>query len=296
LVAARRAALDIIRAEGGIGLGGQFKALGNMAADGLNFEATRMKLNLDSDTCLALYDVDARKRTLDFKFKEERALRFDLSMSLERNILLIHYETTDVNQGFDFTQKPGGEAELTYDQGTEKRTIRGDNLRELIQANPADVQLNFLRTLSECGVRLALSPDLPTVMAAATTGFSDPGPAAAQEADARIKAVELAASPEERARAVTDLTRIVPQAIFRIQTAARNEADANVKVALEKALAAHPGIARALPYVQAQRLQNDREYLLTILEKVPLLKDAARARLTALVGKDFGDDPTAWRK
>jgi hypothetical protein len=35
------------------------------------------------------------------------------------------------------------------------------------------MQLMFVRPLGELGVQIALSPELPVVMAAATTGFSN---------------------------------------------------------------------------------------------------------------------------
>jgi hypothetical protein len=114
-------------------------------------------------------------------------------------------------------------------------------------------------------------------MAAATTGFSDPLPDAVKKADALIDAISTAPTPEDRAKRVTELTRFFPQAIFHVTQAAQLTGDATLKAALQKAIDGHPGIARALPSVKAQKLHEDNEYLFDIFEHVPLLKDAARA-------------------
>jgi hypothetical protein len=255
-----------------------------------------MKLNLDSSSCLALYDMNRRTREFSMKFKEERVLKFDLSISESHRVMLIHFENLDANGGFDFTQKPNGEVELSFDKGATKSLLRGANLHELVLKHTAELQLNLFRPLSDLGVQVALSSELPTVMALATTGFSEPLPAVAQQADVLIANVSQAASPEERAKAVTDLSRFFPQAIAHITKAAESQPDPNIKAALQKAIAAHPGIARAKPYVQTHNLQDDREYLFDLFLNAPLFKDAARARLAILLGKDYGDDPEAWKK
>jgi len=82
----------------------------------------------------------------------------------------------------------------------------------------------------------------------------------------------------------------------RIEHADEIARDPGLKAALEKAVAAHPGIARAKPYVLKHKLHEDREYLFEILFNVPLFKDAARSRLSILLGKDYGDDLDAWKK
>lgn len=255
-----------------------------------------MKLNLDSSTCLALYSLNRKTHDYRMKFKEDRVLKLDLSISESNNILLIRLENTDVGTGFDFSQKPNGEAELTYSDGEAKRMIRAPGFHELIQKSTADMQLNFFRPLSEAGVHIALCPDLPIVMAAATTGFSEPLPASVNKADDLLKAISTAVLPAERAKAVTDLTRYFPQAIFHITQAMEKTSDPLLKAAIQKSIAAHPGIARAMPYVQLHKLYDDHDYLFDIFQNVPLLKDAARARLILTGGKDYGDNPDDWKK
>ena len=296
--AARDLPISVRIVENGVagGLRGEFTVHGKLSKDGQSYDASEMKLNLDSSTCLALYAMNRKTREYRMKFKEDRILKMDLSISDTNNILLIRMENTDVGTGFDFSQKPNGEAELSYSQGETKRLVRASGFHELIQKAAAEMQVNFFRPLSDAGVNLALCPDLPVVMAATVTGFSDPLPESTKKADALIKSVAEAATPVDRAKAVTDVTRYFPQAIQRITQAMEKTDDPNLKAALQKAIAAHPGIARALPYVQLHKLQNDREYLFDIFEHVPLLHDAARARLIIVIGKDFGDNIEDWKK
>ncbi len=297
--AARDLPLSVRIVEKGAGTGGlrgEFSVHGKLSKSGESYDASEMKLNLDSSTCLALFNLNRKTREFRMKFKEDRILKMDLSISESNNILLIKMENTDVGTGFDFSQKPNGEVELSYSDGENKRMIRATGIHELVQKNAADMQLHFFRTLSEAGVNIALCPDLPVVMAAATTGFSDPLAANVQRADGLIKSIAEAESPITRARAVTDLTRYYPQAIFHVTQAAEKATDPNLKAALQKVISAHPGIASAMRYVQFHKLQNDREYLFDIFEHVPLFKDAARARLAIQLGKDFGDNPDDWKK
>lgn len=288
--------VHIVQKSDAGGLRGELSTHGRPSKDGQSYDASEMKLNLDSPTCLALYAMNGKTREFRMKFKEERILKMDLSITLSGNMLMIRFENTDIGTGFDFTQQPNGEVALSYSQGEIKKLARATDFHELIQKFTPEMQLNFLRPLSDAGVQVALCPDLPVVMAAAATGFSEPLPVNAKKADALIKAIADAASPVERAKAVTDLTRYFPQAIQHISQAAEKTSDPAMKAALQKAIAAHPGIARALPYVKTHMLHEDRDYLFDIFEHVALLKDAARARLVVLDGKDLGDNPEDWKK
>ncbi len=293
-IAVRIAEKDAQTAGGA--LRGDLSVSGRPSKNGDAYDVSDMSLNLDSPTCLALYAMNRKTREFRLKFKEERVLKNDLSITQSNNLLIIRLESTDVGAGFDFTQKPNGEAELSFNQGIAKRFVRAAGLHELTQKYMAEMQLNFFRPLSDAGVQIALSPELPVTMAAAAAGFSDPLPEHAKKADALIQAIAEAATPEDRARAVTDLTRFFPQAIFRVAQAAGSTRDPLLKAALQKVIAAHPGIAAAMPFVKLHKLHEDREYLFDIFEHVPLLKDAARARLAVLYGKDYGDDPEVWKK
>jgi hypothetical protein len=295
---ARDVPISVRIVENGVasGLRGEFTVHGKLSKDGQSYDASEMKLNLDSSTCLALYAMNRKTREYRMKFKEDRILKMDLSVSDTNNILLIRMENTDVGTGFDFTQKPNGEAELSYSQGEAKRMVKGSSFHDLVQNSAAEMQLNFFRPLAEAGVNVTLCPDLPVVMAATVTGFSDPLPESSRKADALIKSVAEAATPVDRAKAVTDVTRYFPQAIQRITQAMEKTDDPLLKAALQKAIAAHPGIARAMPYVQLHKLEDDRDYLFDIFEHVPLFHDAARARLIRVIGKDYGDTIDDWKK
>ena len=285
-----------LQQKGAAGLRGEMSAHGRVSPNGEAYDASDMTLHLDSATCLALFSMDRKTRELRLRFKEEKILKADLNISQSNDLLIIRVENTDQGTGFDLTQKSNGEAELTYNQGEAKRFARGTNFRDLLQKHTAEVQLNFIRPLGELGVQIALSPELPVTMAAATTGFSEPLPEVIKTADGLINSIADAPSPEERAKRVTELTRFFPQAIFHVQEAARNAGDPMLKAALQIAIDGHPGIARALPYVKSHKLHEDREYLFDIFENVPLLKNGARARLAVLLGKDYGDDIEAWKK
>ncbi|MEI6233719.1 MAG: hypothetical protein WCT04_11740 [Planctomycetota bacterium] len=278
------------------GLRGEFRVHGRLSKNGQFYDASEMQLNLDSATCLALYSLNRKTRDYRMKFKEDRILKADLSITESHNFLMIRLENTDVGTGFDFTLKPNGEAELTFSEGEAKRMIHASGLHELIQQSTAEMQLNFFRPLADMGVAIAPSQDLPVVMAATTTGFSEPLPATVAKADALINSISDAVTAGDRAKAVTDLTRFFPQAIFHITQAMEKTRDPNLKSAIQKSIAAHPGIANALPYVRTLKLHDDRDYLFDIFEHVPLFKDAARARLALLLGKDFGDNIEDWKK
>lgn len=285
-----------LKQKGAEGLRGELTVRGRLSQNGESYDASDITLNLDSSTCLALYTMNRKTRDFRLKFKEEKILKADLSITQNNDLLIVRVENTDVGTGFDLTQKSNGEAELSFSEGEAKRFVRGASFRELLQKHTMEMQLNFIRPLGELGVQIALNPDLPVTMAAATTGFSEPRPDVSTKADEMINGLADAPSPEERAKRVTELARFFPQAIFHIREAAENSRDPNLKAALQRAIEAHPGIARALPYVKAQKLHEDREYLFDIFENVPLFKDAARARLTVLLGKDYGDDIEAWKK
>lgn len=281
-------------------LRGFLRARGALSRDGSGaLDVAAMNLNMDSPTCVSIYELNRQAQELTLKFKEEKVLKFDLSITQTKNSLLIHYENLDAHGAFEFTQMQNGEVELTFDKeekGGAKGTIRGASLKDMIQHFTPVAQVSFLRPLSDAGVQIALSPDLPVVMAAATTGFSEPLPEVAKKADALITAIGFAITPEERARAVTELTRLYPQAIYHIFHAAEKETNADVKAALKKVLLAHPGIMRAVPYVQANKLHEDRAYLFELFEQAPFFKDAARARLAVLLGKDYGEKVEDWKK
>jgi len=280
----------------GKGLRGELTVHGRLSQNGDSYDANDMTLNLDSASCLALYSMNRKTRDYRLKFKEEKILKADLTITHNNNLLIVRVENTDVGTGFDFTQQPNGEAELSYSDGEAKRFVRAASFHELCQRNTAEVQLNFIRPLGELGVQIALSPDLPVVMAATTTGYSEPNAETVKKADSMIDAIATAPSPEDRARRVTELTRFYPQAIFHVNLVAQTTQDATLKAALQKVIAAHPGIARALPYVKIQKLHEDRDYLLDLFENAPLFKDAARTRLAAILGKDYGDDVENWKK
>jgi hypothetical protein len=180
-------------------------------------------------------------------------------------------------------------------KGNDRVRLIGDNLDALLKFEPGRVQVLFLRAFTDLGVRLAPYKFLPTAMASATSGFGAAAPEHAKKAEELIAKLS-SEKAEDRDAATTDLIRHFPLAVKHIKDAAEKTADPEVKARLAKVIAAHPGIAKILPWVKEQKLHEDRAYLIDLLENVPFFKASARARLTEVCGKDFGDDPAEWRK
>lgn len=163
----------------------------------------------------------------------------------------------------------------------------------LMRKNPDTVQNLFLHPLADMGIVLGPSPELPAVMAAAISGFSAPASETARRVGVLLKDVGDE-DMETRQKATAALIDIFPLAIRQVTQASEKTGDAEVTMRLRRVLAAHPGIARALPFVKEKRLHTNREYLLEIMAQAPFFKAAARARLAELCGKDYGDDAAAW--
>jgi hypothetical protein len=66
-----------------------------------------------------------------------------------------------------------------------------------------------------------------------------------------------------------------------------------LKSRLETVASAYPQMVLAREFVLIEKLQEDRAYLLDLLAD-PDYKAGARARLTELYGKDYGEDRAAW--
>ncbi|MCW8133482.1 MAG: hypothetical protein KIS92_24270 [Planctomycetota bacterium] len=191
------------------------------------------------------------------------------------------------------TQAPDGSARLMLLQGDAILVHDAAAFEGLLKEAPDKLQIHLLRQLADVGITLPPSRFLPVCMAAATSGFGASSPEAAKQADELIAKLS-AEKPEDRDAATGALIRLYPFAVRKLSAAADSAENADVKARLAKVVAAHPGIAKALPWVEAQKLHEDRAYLREILARVPFFKAAARQRLAELYGKDYGDDAAAW--
>lgn len=165
----------------------------------------------------------------------------------------------------------------------------------LLKAVPDKLQIHLLRPLADFGIALPPSRYLPTVMAAATSGFGAAAPGHARKADELIARL-ASEKQEERDAATSELARHFPFAVRHISAAADKTDAPETKARLAKVIAAHPNIAKVASWVQDQKFHEDRAYLLDLLANAPFFKAAARQRLSELYGKDHGDDPAAWPK
>ena len=152
------------------------------------------------------------------------------------------------------------------------------SFRDLLRQNTGPVQSGLLHPLAELGVTIELSPDLPVVMALAASGYSAADPVTVAKINALLP--QLTDTDDGvSSKAKADLSKLFPLAIKHLSDLARSTPDGALKTQLESVIAAHPGIAKAREYVEKNQLQNKRDYLKSIVDGVPLLKDAAAMRL-----------------
>jgi hypothetical protein len=225
--------------------------------------------------------------------EERQGPKRKLEAELHHGQLKVRLTGDDVS--FKFLQKPGGALTLEAQRGEQKVRLDAANLTALLKAHADKTQVFFLRPLADLGVILPPHRYLPPVMAVATGAFDPPPPEVAQKANELIAALS-ADDMDVRENACRELIALFPRAIFHISQAAQKAQDAEVKASLNKVVAAHPGIAKARAFVEKEKLHENREYLLDLLANVPFFKAAARARLTVLLGKDYGDDAAQWPK
>ncbi|MCZ7645109.1 MAG: hypothetical protein M5U26_07465 [Planctomycetota bacterium] len=194
-----------------------------------------------------------------------------------------------------FVQPPWGEASATSIAPERTVTLTGMDFVDLVKKQADQAQVRVLRPLTDLGLRIAPDPYLPPVMAVATSAFSAPAAELAAQVEAQL--VKLRSDDnDEREAATLALVRLYPVAIHMLDRALERAEDMEVKLRLQRVAAAHPTIKALKAYVEEKKLQDDETYLLDLFANVPFFKAAARARLAALYGKDYGDDPETWPK
>ncbi|MBI3828764.1 MAG: hypothetical protein HY291_04565 [Planctomycetes bacterium] len=209
--------------------------------------------------------------------------------------LLLQIDQSPLDSYTRIQQCADGTLILLSRKGNDRVRLMGDNLDALLKSEPGRVQVLFLRAFTDLGVQVAPYKFLPTAMAGAASGFGAAAPEHAKKADELIAKLN-SEDAAEREGATADLIRHFPRAVKHIKDIAAKTENAEVKARLAKVVAAHHGIAKILPWVEQQKLHEDRAYLLDMLATVPFFKASARARLAELCGKDYGDDPAAWPK
>ena len=243
----------------------------------------------DLDVKIFAYHVE--RKALSLKTKESSAPNRELSVTANKDGV-IAIDITDGDKTIDFTQTAGG-VSLTF-FAANKGSWKAADFKQLLRREAEQVQVLLLRPLSEMGVSIEPSQDFPVVMALATTGFSEGDAKTAEKVDDLIK--KLSAGGEAAKETTRELIKLFPLAITHITQAADKAENPEVKTALQQVIAAHPTIAAWRPYVEKNKLHEDRKYLLSIMADVPHFKAAARARLAILFGKDYGAEVADWPK
>lgn len=255
------------------------------------------RAEVDNDQTIATMQYDAGHDRFYFKLTEKQGAKRTLLVDDNDpdTGLLLMVDQNPLDAYTRIQQFADGTLILLSRKGNDRVRLMGDNLDALLKSEPGRVQVIFLRAFTDLGVRLAPYKFLPTAMASATSGFGAAAPEHAKKADELIAQLS-SEKAEDRDAATTDLIRHFPLAVKHIKDVAEKTENTEGKARLAKVIAAHPGIVKILPWVEAQKLHKDRAYLLDLLANVPFFKASARARLTEVCGKDFGDDPAAWPK
>ena len=174
---------------------------------------------------------------------------------------------------------------FTITNGKVQTPIHTKSFHELVRKNTGDVQGQLLRPLADLGITLDPAPDLPVIMALASSGYADPDAATLEKITPLVADLKSDAKGN-RDKAIGALIKLYPLAIRYIDTLSHTSEDAAIKSGLVTVIAAHPGIQRMRPYVEKSGLQNDRKYLQGIVDEVPLLSNAAKMRLAELAKLD----------
>ena len=269
---------------------------GRLGGSGSGTNGTHAHWDANRPAMKGHLEYDSAKKTFGLQLNEKGAAERSLSVSdAPAKGLTLQLDDQKAGSSLLLTQAPGGPFKLVIRHGKESTELAGASFEALLKSAPDRVQLSLLRPLAKLGITLPPSPYLPTVMAAATSGFGVAAPDTAKQADQLIAKLSDE-DMEIREQATQELVRLFPHAVRHLEETLKNAGDEETKMRLRKVSAAHPGIAKARPFVLEKKLHEDRAYLLEILAHVPFFKSAARARLAELYGKDHGDEPAAWPK
>ena len=219
------------------------------------------------------------KRLLTLKVVELKAPHRQLSLTAkDGDVRELSFVALDDNKVLTLVQDENG---VTYSPPGSTPPVHTTSFRDLVRDQTGVVQPGLLRPLSDLGVSIEPSPDLPVVMALAASGYSDPDPATLEKINALLPQL-TGKDDDARAKARADLIKLFPLAIKHITELARTTTDPALKEQLAAVIAAHPGIARVREYVEHSALQNNRDYIKGILTGVPLLREPAKMRLAEI--------------
>jgi hypothetical protein len=271
---------DVMGAAGGGYFGGGSSASGN-----------RHTWNSDRGSVSGNLTIDGSVKLFDLKLSEKNGR--SLTINDEKNVgFSIQYSNAARESGFVFVQAPSGPASLAGYRGKEGVALSGENFVQLLRKDPKKIQEFFLKPLSQLGIDFPCTREHPAVKAMVTTGFSKSPPEVAKKVEALIAKLNND-DMDTREQATKDLTPLYPQAVFQISKAMDDAQDVELKSRLETVASAYPQMVLAREFVLIEKLQEDRAYLLDLLAD-PDYKAGARARLTELYGKDYGEDRAAW--
>jgi hypothetical protein len=221
-----------------------------------------------------------RKLTLAYKYECELSLRLEISES---------------KQLCDLRQEKNGHIFLDLTRDGKRTSYEAPTFDALLKQAPDQIQLGFIRPLAEIGIQMPTTPYLPVVMARATSGYADAAPEIGAQVAADIRKLSLD-DADARDAATLALIKLFPLAVKQIADAEAAMPDQEAKLRLQRVIAAHPGIAKFKTYVETEKLQDNKAYLLDLFANVKFFKQSAHQRLIALYGNDYGDDPANWPK
>jgi hypothetical protein len=240
------------------------------------------------------FTFDPEARTFHLKLVEKQEPQRTLAVEEDGGSgLTLRYADPSRRTDLLFTQTPKGQIRGTVSFREEKAELAAESLEALLRADPWKAERFVFGILRELGIQTPLHELMPEVVAVATGWYSAPPAAAAKKAEALI--AQLSADDHDvREQAHAELDRCYLQALWTIRQALANPKDEEAKVRLARITAAHPELERLRAFVEEKQLHVDQVYLHDLMKNAPAFKEAARARLAALLGKDHGDDPAAW--
>ena len=275
---------------------GVIDAIGGGYGGSSSFGNRSHSLHCDNLKIQGMLNINSDTSVFDMKLAEKTGSRRTLDISDSRQTgLTVHYANGARELGYVFLQSPHGPAVLAAYHGKRTASLAGDNFLDLYRKDPGATMEFFIRPLMDLGVDLPFSQNHPAVMSVVAFGFNastDP------ELKARMDALAKALADDEldvRIKAQKDAVALYPSAIFEFTQLRDTTQDPETRKRINTVIDGYPALQLAREFATVEKLQDNRDYLRELLGKEKY-RAGARARLTSLYGKDYGDDPAAWPK
>ena len=250
-------------------------------------------MNYEGRDVRSSMSVNMNSHEFETRMSEKIGSRRVLAVSDDKQLgFTIHYANASKACGFIFVQSPLGPVSLAAYDGKKGIALTGEDFIDMLHKDPKTTLDYFIKPLMGLGIDFPFSRNHPAVKSFVSMGFNAAAPDVAAQVKTLLKTLEDE-DQDVREKAYKDLLPLYPQAIFELSEALKTSQDPEVKRRLEGIAGNYPDLQLAREFVLLEKLQDDREYLIGLM-KDPTYKAGARARLTTLLGKDYGDDPAAW--